>query len=93
MGTAHATCCALGEATRGQSAVTALVHAAAESRDCAAVTEVPGLIPGTDLRPSRPLPDTLDPDHLSLPRALGRVLGRGDYPFAAVLPAPHAGSF
>ena len=36
-GAAHATCCALGEATRGHNAVTALVH-------------VPGLSPGTDLR-------------------------------------------
>ena len=51
-GAAHATCCALGEATRGHNAVTALVHAAAQSCDCTAETEVPGLIPGTDLRPA-----------------------------------------
>ena len=44
----HATCCALGEATRGHNAVTALVHAAAQSCDCIAEGEVPGLIPGTD---------------------------------------------
>ena len=33
-GAAHATCCALGEATRGHIAVTALVHAAAQSCMC-----------------------------------------------------------
>ena len=49
-GAAHVTCCALGEATRGHNAVTALVHAAAQSCDCTAETEVLGLIPGTDLR-------------------------------------------
>ena len=32
-GAAHATCFALGEATRGHNAVTVLVHAAAQSRD------------------------------------------------------------
>ena len=48
-GAAHATYCALGEATRGHNAVTALVHAAAQSWDCTAETEAPGLIPGTDL--------------------------------------------
>ena len=47
-GAAHATCCSLGEATRGHNAVTALVHDAAQSCDCTAETEVPGLIPGTD---------------------------------------------
>ena len=36
-GAAHATCCAVGEATRGHNAVTALVHAAAQSCDCTAV--------------------------------------------------------
>ena len=40
-GAARATCCALGEATRGHNAVTALAHAAAQSCDCTAGTEVP----------------------------------------------------
>ena len=51
-GAAHATCCALGEATRGHTALTALIHAAAQSCDHTAETEVPGLVPGTDLRPA-----------------------------------------
>ena len=33
-GAAHATCCAVGEATRGHNAVTTLMHAAAQSCDC-----------------------------------------------------------
>ena len=43
-GAAHATCCAVGEATRGHNVVTALVHAAAQSCDCTAEIEVPGII-------------------------------------------------
>ena len=48
-----------GEATRGHNAVTALVHATAQSCDCTAETEVPGLIPGTDLRPTDVLTSAL----------------------------------
>ena len=48
-GAALATCCAVGEATRGHNAVTSLVHAAAQSCDYTAEMEVLGLIPGTDL--------------------------------------------
>ena len=51
-GAAHATCCALGEATRAHDAVTTLVRAAAQSCDHTADTEVPGLILGTELRPA-----------------------------------------
>ena len=58
-GAAHATCCAVGEATRGHNAVTTLVHAAAQSCDCTAEMEVPGLIPGTDLRPADVLTSAL----------------------------------
>ena len=36
MGASHATCCAVGEATRGHNAVATLVHAAAQSCDCTA---------------------------------------------------------
>ena len=52
-GAAHATCCTVGEATRGHDAV----NAAAQSCDCTAETEVPALIPGTtcDLRMFSPL--------------------------------------
>ena len=42
----------MGEATRGHDAVTTLVDAAAQSCDCTAEMLVPGLIPGTDLRPA-----------------------------------------
>ena len=35
-GAAHATCCAVGDATRGHNAVTTMVHAAAQSCDCTA---------------------------------------------------------
>ena len=59
-GAAHATCCAVGEATRGHNAVTTLVHAAAQSCDCTAEMEVPGLTPGGDLRPA----DVLCPGQL-----------------------------
>ena len=48
---AHATCCALGEATRGHNAVIALIHAAAQFCDHTAETKVLGLILGTDLSP------------------------------------------
>ena len=51
-GAAHASCCALGEATRGHNAVSSLLHAAAQQCDHTAEMEVPGLIPGTDLRPA-----------------------------------------
>ena len=51
-GAAHASCCALGEATRGHNAVTSLLHAAAQQCDHTSEMEVPGLIPGTDLRPA-----------------------------------------
>ena len=50
-GAAHATCCALGNATRGHNAATTLTHAAAQSCDHSAEMEVLGLIPGTDPRP------------------------------------------
>ena len=50
-GAAHASCCALGEATRGHNAVSSLIHAAAQQCDHTSEMEVPGLIPGTDLRP------------------------------------------
>ena len=65
-GAAHATCCALGEATRGHNAVTALVHAAAQFCDCTAEMEVPGLIPGTDLRPADVLTSDLGNSHTAL---------------------------
>ena len=51
-GAAHASCCALGEATLGHNAVSSLLHAAAQQCDHTAEMEVPGLIPGTDLRPA-----------------------------------------
>ena len=51
-GAAHASCCALGEATRGHNAVSSLLHAAAQQCDHTSEMEVPGLIPGTDLRPA-----------------------------------------
>ena len=51
-GGAHASCCAGAEATRGHYAVAKLVHNAACTCDPSAETEVPDLIPGTDLRPA-----------------------------------------
>ena len=51
-GAVHASCCALGEATRGHNAVSSLLHAAAQQCDHSSEMEVPGLIPGTDLRPA-----------------------------------------
>ena len=51
-GAAHASCCALSEATRGHNAVSSLIHAAAQQCDHTSEMEVPGLIPGTDLRPA-----------------------------------------
>ena len=51
-GAAHASCCALGEATLGHNAVSSLIHAAAQQCDHTSEMEVPGLIPGTDLRPA-----------------------------------------
>ena len=50
--TLSASCCALGEATRGHNAVSSLIHAAAQQCDHTSEMEVPGLIPGTDLRPA-----------------------------------------
>ena len=58
-GAAHATWCALGDATRGHNAVTSLIHAAPQSCDHTAETEVPGLIPGTDPRPAGVLASAL----------------------------------
>ena len=65
-GAAHATCCALGEATRGHNAATTLIHAAAQSCDHTTEMEVPGLIPGTDLRPADVLTSTLGNAHTAL---------------------------
>ena len=58
-GAAHASCCALGEATRGHNAVSSLIHAAAQQCDLTSEMEVPGLIPGTDLRPADVLTSAL----------------------------------
>ena len=58
-GAAHASCCALGEATRGHNAVSSLIHAAALQCDHTSEMEVPGLIPGTDLRPADVLTSAL----------------------------------
>ena len=58
-GAARATCCAVGEATRGHNAVATLVHAAAQSCGCTAEMEVLGLIPGADLRPADVLTSAL----------------------------------
>ena len=44
---------------RGHNTVTALIHAAAQSRDHTAAMEVPGLVPGTDLRPADVLTSAL----------------------------------
>ena len=55
-GAAHVTCCAVGEAMRGYDAVTTLVHAAAQSCDCTAEMEVPGVILTCGLRMFSPLP-------------------------------------
>ena len=62
----HATSCALGEATRDHNAVTALVHATAQSGHCTAELEVPGLIPGTDLRPADVLASALGNSYTAL---------------------------
>ena len=67
-------CCAVGEATRGHNAVTTLVHAAAQC-DCTVEMEVPGLIPGTDLRMFSPPPWASPTPPLtsrSVPRTLSR---------------------
>ena len=53
---AHST---LAEATRGHNAATTLIHAAAQTCDHTAGMEVPGLIPGTDLRPGDVLTSVL----------------------------------
>ena len=58
-GAAHATCFALGEATRGDNAITALINAVAQSCDHTAEMEVPGFVPGTDLRPADVLTSAL----------------------------------
>ena len=44
--------CNSGKATRGHNAVSSLIHAAAQQCDHTSEMEVPGLIPGTDLRPA-----------------------------------------
>ena len=49
----------LGEATRGHNAVSSLIHAAAQQCDHTSEMEVPGLIPGTDLRPADVLTSAL----------------------------------
>ena len=59
-------CCAVGEVTRGHNAATTLVHAAAQSCDCTAEMEVPGLIPGTDLRPADVLTSALGNSYTAL---------------------------
>ena len=64
-GAAHATCCALGEATR-TPAVTTLVHAAAQSCDSTAGVGGSGLIPGTDLRPADVLTSALGNSYTAL---------------------------
>ena len=66
-GAAQATCCALSEAIRGHNAVTALFRAAAQSCDHTAETEVPGVIPGTDV-----LTTVLATGHLLSARPAGR---------------------
>ena len=58
-GAAHTSCCALGEATRGHNAVSSLIHAAALQCDHTSEMEVPGLIPGTNLRPADVLTSAL----------------------------------
>ena len=65
-GAAHASCCALGEATRGHNAVSSLLHAAAQQCDHTAEMEVPGLIPGTDLRPADILTSALGNTYTAL---------------------------
>ena len=51
-GAAHASCCALAEATRGHDTVADLIHETATACGPTAVTEVLFLIPGTELRPA-----------------------------------------
>ena len=51
-GALHASCCALSEATRRHNAVAQIAQEAAHECDHPAETEVPGLIPGTGLRPA-----------------------------------------
>ena len=55
----HASCCSIAEATRGLHAVANLVHKASLGCDPSAEIEVPGFIPGTDLRPADVLTTTL----------------------------------
>ena len=61
-GAARAPCCALGEATRGHNAVTALIHAAAQFCDHTAETEVTGL----NLRQADVLTSALGNAHTAL---------------------------
>ena len=61
-GAAQPTCCAMGESTRGHNAVTA----AAQFCDCTADMEVPGLTPGTDLRPADVLTSALGNSYTAL---------------------------
>ena len=65
-GAAHASCCALGEATRGHNAVSSLIHAAAQQCDHTSEMEVPGFIPGTDLRPADVLTSALGTAYTAL---------------------------
>ena len=58
-GAAHASCCALGDATRDHNVVTSQLHAAVQSADHTAEMEVPAFIPGTDLRPADVLTSAL----------------------------------
>ena len=65
-GAAHTSCCALGEATPGHNAVSSLIHAAAQQCDHTSEMEVPGLIPGTDLRPADVLTSALGNPYTAL---------------------------
>ena len=48
----HAACCAIAESTRGHYGVVNQMLSRVKQCDPSAETEVPGLIPGTDLRPA-----------------------------------------
>ena len=63
-GAAHATCCALDEATRGHNAVTALVHVVAQSSNCTAETE--GSRPHSWHRPADVLTSALGNSYTAL---------------------------
>ena len=72
-GAAHASCCALGVATRGHNAVSSLIHAAAQQCDHTSEMEVPGLIPGTDLRPADVLTSALGNAYTALDRVEAKL--------------------